>query len=65
MADLLKDNNCLGCEHYESDANDHYYQWCLHPDAGDNLEENDNPYADITEFVAKCPITNKSPYGIT
>ena len=59
MADLNKNNTCIGCEYYDCEANDHYYQWCLHPDI-DNykyLAEDEDLY------VAICPITNESPYS--
>ena len=64
MADLLRDNNCSGCEFYDYEANDYFHQWCLHPEAEDHLQQNPRwPNADIREFVTTCPQTGSSPYA--
>ena len=70
MADLKTGNSCIGCKHYESEANDYYYQWCHHPnvdaegDKGKYLyqEYDNNSYSDYTYFVSICPLTGKPPY---
>lgn len=56
MAKLTKDNECLFCKFYESDANDYYHEWCNHPDISEEkyLDEE-------IEYVLICPLTNKSP----
>ena len=65
MSALLKNNNCIGCEHYESEANDYYYQWCTHP----KLEEEPEKYltdewgGDASEWVKFCPLDSKPPYS--
>lgn len=60
---LLKDNNCLDCDYYDCEANDHYIQTCFHPNVSEQkyLEES-SPSADHLEHVSICPATGKSPY---
>ena len=60
MADLLKNNNCLSCEFYESEANDYYYQWCHHPDI--DQYTTDEFDGDSDNWVKYCPLTGKPPY---
>ena len=64
MADLKHNNDCLGCEHYESDANDYYYEWCHHPNIEDEDEEGNYLYqeengGDLSFFVNKCPVSGE------
>jgi len=60
VARLQNDNECpLNCPHYESDANDYYHQWCLHPDIEvECWEENFKVYKHLNydEYVVKCPL---------
>ena len=39
MANLLRSNSCNQCQYYESEANDYFFQWCLHPDLEGYLRE--------------------------
>ena len=64
MTNLLRDNKCLSCNYYDSDANDYYHEWCNHP----TLEEETDKYisdecqGDYYNWVKICPLTGKSPY---
>lgn len=58
MARLLRGNSCVvSCEYYDSEANDYFHEWCCHPDIRDYLDLDEE-----SEYVARCPLTNKSPY---
>jgi len=67
MANLLRGNDCGGCEYYESEANDYYYEWCHHPNIDDEDNEGNSIYlkengGDVYEYVAICPIDKRSLY---
>jgi len=61
MPNLKHHNTCFDCEFYDSDANDYYYEYCQHPEAGSHIREA-SFYEDASEYIMTCPKTGTSPY---